>query len=118
MEAANTAIQQAFAVGLTLASCAQMVNGPAAERPAAALDALDAIIAGLRSAALGQFSAGVEAAAALIDGQAGETNIDQIIDRLLAVAGDISDSCAAPSADRRRGDPGSRRPPPPLPCPD
>ena len=78
-----------------------MLTGPAAERLAAALDGLDAIIAGVRRAALDQFSAGIEAGAGVIDGPAGETSADQILGRLLALAGDISDSCAASSADRR-----------------
>jgi len=51
IEAANSVIQQIFAVSLTLASCPHMVNGPVAERLATAINDLDAIIAGLRKAA-------------------------------------------------------------------
>jgi hypothetical protein len=56
IEAANSVIQQIFAVSLTLASSAHMIDGPAAKRLATASNDLDAIIAGLRKTALKQIA--------------------------------------------------------------
>ena len=54
IEVANSVIQQIFAVSLNLASCAHMVDGPVAKRLTTAIDDLDAIILGVRRAALEQ----------------------------------------------------------------
>jgi diguanylate cyclase (GGDEF)-like protein/PAS domain S-box-containing protein len=48
IERANLVIQQIFAVGLDLASCQTMVHGPAADRIASAIEALDTVIARVR----------------------------------------------------------------------
>ena len=57
IETANSVIEEIFTVGLGLASCAQLANGPVAERLAAAVDDLDAIISRVRKAAFRQLSA-------------------------------------------------------------
>ena len=61
IETANALIQEIFSVGLTLASCAKIIHGPAADRLASAIDDLDAIIAHFRMAAFDtQLRRGVE----------------------------------------------------------
>ncbi len=99
VEAANTVIQQIFAVGLDLASCAQMVNGVAAERLAAAVDDLDAIIVGVRNTAFHRLSAGVGTGVALSNGHGLETGIDEIIHQLLPLACRVIDLAGVPHAD-------------------
>ena len=99
IEAANTVIQEIFAVGLTLASCASAVKGPTAERLVAAVDHLDAIIAGVRSAAFGKLVASGDTPTALTDAHAGETSIDELVDRLSAVARRLTELSGTASAD-------------------
>ena len=99
IEVANTVIQEIFAVGLTLASCASTVEGPTAQRLVSAIDQLDAIIAGVRKAAFGEFVASGDTPTALTDAHKGETNLDEIIDQLSGLARSLTELSGAASAD-------------------
>ena len=50
VEAVNAAIQRIYGVSLTLAACAEASTGPSADRLAAAVDDLDSVVSGLRTA--------------------------------------------------------------------
>lgn len=97
IDAANMLIQQLLSVGLTLASCAQMVTGPAAERLAAAVDDVDAIIAGLRNAAVRELAARGAEQAILTDGEIG---IEEIVNQLAPLARNVTGLCEAAKTDK------------------
>ena len=94
----NAVIQEIFAVGLTLASCAKMATGPTADRLATAIDRLDAIIADLRKAAFRVCNERDGDPVAVAGGHVGETALDEIIGRLTAVGGTISNQAVTAAA--------------------
>ena len=86
---ANSVIQELFAVGFDLASCAEMVDGPAAARVGKAVHDIDTVIAHIRSAVFAQLREGDGTLDSPIPSS--KDGVDELIDQISTVAGRVGE---------------------------